>query len=275
MKDGTEDNNPRSFNIDSFSTLDIVKTIHIEDIRAYEAVGCALPEMAEVIDLIYERFSRGGRIIYAGAGTSGRMGVVDAVEMWPTYGMGKDKFDFIIAGGIKALTEAQEGAEDLKEEAKTFLKEKGLSEEDILIGISSSGRTPFVIGAVEYGNNIGSLTVAIVNNSNTQLEKIAKKTIVLNTGSEVIQGSTRMKAGTALKMTLNIISTSIAIKSGRTYGNMMFHMKSYYNEKLKERAINMMMKRFRIDREKAIEILQKNDFDIERSADDLSKHQEM
>lgn len=266
----TESNNLRTRGINSFSINEIVETIHIEDSMAYESVGCAKNEIAKVINKILPRFKKGGRIIYVGAGTSGRIAAQDAIEMWPTYGLGNDKFEFIMAGGKKALFQAVEGAEDDETESTKKLKELNINPLDTIIGISASGMTPFVKSAIQFAKENGCYTVAIVNNKGTIIQKIATDTIILNTGPEVIQGSTRMKAGTAQKMTLNIISTAIAIKFGRTYDNMMFHLKTY-NNKLKKRAINLLLKRFNISSNEAERILSDTGYDLERATDIIEK----
>ncbi|MEM0185514.1 MAG: N-acetylmuramic acid 6-phosphate etherase, partial [Thermoplasmata archaeon] len=143
----TERNNPRTLNIDKYDTMEILRTIHLEDIRAYEAVGCQLKKISEIVDKIYKKFSEGGRVIYVGAGTSGRLGAQDAIEMWPTYGFGKDKFDYVIAGGDEALKRSIENAEDIEDDAIRALKEKNIKKNDSILGISASGLTPFVYSA--------------------------------------------------------------------------------------------------------------------------------
>ncbi len=258
---GTEDNNIRTRDIDKMDTLKIVETIHLEDIRAYEAVGCAKESIAKVIDSIYERVTAGGRVFYVGAGTSGRIAAQDVAELEPTYGI-MYIFYYIMAGGNEALAKSKEGAEDDREKAIEELKGYELNEKDVVIGITASGRTPFVVAAIEYGKSVGAYTVSITNNRNSVVSKISDYSIVLDTGEEVIQGSTRMKAGTAQKMTLNIISTTLAIKLGKTDGNVMTHMKAFYNEKLKNRAVKILIDKFGIDEEKARKILEMVNYNI-------------
>jgi N-acetylmuramic acid 6-phosphate etherase len=258
---GTEDNNIRTRDIDKMDTLKIVETIHLEDIRAYEAVGCAKESIAKVIDSIYERVTAGGRVFYIGAGTSGRIAAQDVAELEPTYGI-MYIFYYIMAGGNEALAKSKEGAEDDREKAVEELKGYELNEKDVVIGITASGRTPFVVAAIEYGKSVGAYTVSITNNRNSVVSKISDYSIVLDTGEEVIQGSTRMKAGTAQKMTLNIISTTLAIKLGKTDGNVMTHMKAFYNEKLKNRAVKILIDKFGIDEEKARKILEMVNYNI-------------
>jgi N-acetylmuramic acid 6-phosphate etherase len=258
---GTEDNNIRTRDIDKMDTLKIVETIHLEDIRAYEAVGCAKESIAKVIDSIYERVTAGGRVFYIGAGTSGRIAAQDVAELEPTYGI-MYIFYYIMAGGNEALAKSKEGAEDDREKAIEELKGYELNEKDVVIGITASGRTPFVVAAIEYGKSVGAYTVSITNNRNSVVSKISDYSIVLDTGEEVIQGSTRMKAGTAQKMTLNNISTTLAIKLGKTDGNVMTHMKAFYNEKLKNRAVKILIDKFGIDEEKVRKILEMVNYNI-------------
>jgi len=171
-------------------------------------------------------------------------------------------FYYIMAGGNEALAKSKEGAEDDREKAIEELKGYELNEKDVVIGITASGRTPFVVAAIEYGKSVGAYTVSITNNRNSVVSKISDYSIVLDTGEEVIQGSTRMKAGTAQKMTLNIISTTLAIKLGKTDGNVMTHMKAFYNEKLKNRAVKILIDKFGIDEEKARKILEMVNYNI-------------
>ncbi|MEM3829354.1 MAG: N-acetylmuramic acid 6-phosphate etherase, partial [Conexivisphaerales archaeon] len=237
--------------ISSMSIRSIVEKIHSEDLRAYSCVGKAVAKISKVIERALECVKSGGRIIYVGAGTSGRIGAQDAIEMWPTYGLGKETFDYVIAGGKIALTRSIEGAEDSEESAVRELRKKKLTDRDCVIGISASGRTPFVMAALKEAKSRGCFTAAIVNSRDSPLKEIAEVVIFLNSGPEVIQGSTRMKAGTSQKMVLNIISTTIAIKLGRTYGNRMFHMRASYNKKLRLRAVRMISERFRLSESNA------------------------
>jgi N-acetylmuramic acid 6-phosphate etherase len=265
----TEKKNPRTAKISFLSTRKIVEMIHTEDIRAYEAVGTAIDSISEVIDECFKRVDAGGRVIYVGAGTSGRVGAQDAIEMWPTYGLGKETFDFVIAGGNKTLSASVEGAEDSRGDALEILRKKKITRNDCVIGITASGRTAFVQAAVKMASGKGCYTAAIVNSRNSPLSEFAGTVVFLDTGPEVIQGSTRMKAATAQKMALNIISTSLAIKLGRTYGNEMFHMKASYNRKLKDRATRMISERFRISSEEAEKRLESHGYNLVETVDDL------
>ncbi len=267
----TEEINPFSLDIDRWNTAQIVKFIHLSDIEAFEAVGRSLEVITEAAELIAGRLKGGGRAIYVGAGTSGRIAVQDVVELLPTYGLGKDYFDYVMAGGEKALTESVEGSEDNSDDAVKSLKAKNLSNNDVVVGISASGSTPFVVSAVQYGRSIGAAAVGITGNLQTPLRNHVDICIELVTGPEVIQGSTRMKAGTAQKMTLNIISTSVAIKLGRTYRNTMAHMGSWYNEKLKSRALSILKDQFGLETSQATDLLARNNYDISKAIDEYRK----
>lgn len=262
LKKSTEDINKFSTTIDRWSYYEIAQFIHLSDIEAYESIASQIDKIASVAEMIVKIIKKGGRAIYVGAGTSGRIAVIDVVELMPTYGLGKESFDYVMAGGDRALTESVEGSEDDKNEAVLALKEKKLSKSDILIGVSASGSTPYVLSAMEYARSIGCKTVGITSNSMKPITEVSEICIELLTGAEVIQGSTRMKAGTAQKMTLNIISTSVAIKLGRTYRNTMSNMGSWYNEKLKQRAVNMLVEQFKLSENAATKILKKVNYNI-------------
>lgn len=262
---GTEDVNYRTKNIDQLSVKQIVETIHLEDIRAYEAIGCILDDTAEVVKNLLDRIELGGRVIYVGAGTSGRIAAQDVIELLPTYGIGDETFIYFIAGGDEALKMSKEGAEDNEKEIEEKLKEIKLDNMDSIVGISASGNTPYVLSAIRYGNEIGALTIGITNNPGSLITSVAKKVLILNTGPEVIQGSTRMKSGTSQKMLLNIISTTIAIKMGRVEGNMMTHMKANFNQKLRKRAINILVNRYGLKEEEAKKLLESVSYDIQKA----------
>ncbi len=231
----TEKRNPASANIDKVSTLEMVKIINDEDKKIAFAVEKVLPEIAMAIEVIAEKVSRGGRLFYIGAGTSGRLGVLDASECPPTFGTEPETVQGIIAGGLTALTTAIEGAEDDFTLAEKNLAEKNFSKADILVGIASSGRTPYVLAGIDYAKKIGAVTVGISCTENSQLAKIVDVAITAVTGAEVITGSTRMKAGTATKMILNMLSTGTMIKLGKVRGNLMINVRAT-NDKLRDRA---------------------------------------
>lgn len=261
----TEDNNLFSREISGWSTGKIIEFIHTSDYRAFEAVGWALENIAEATEKIYERITEGGRVIYVGAGTSGRLAAQDVAELRPTYGIGSDIFDYVMAGGNDAILHSIEGAEDDREEAVRILKEeKHLKKNDIVFGISASGSTPFVISSLEYGKKLGALTVSLTNNRDKPVSKISDVSICCLTGAEIIQGSTRMKAGTCQKMVLGAISTTIAIKLGLTYKNTMSNMGAWYNEKLRKRAQNMLVREFGLEQSNAIQLLEENMYDMNR-----------
>ena len=265
----TEENNPKTRGISSKRTEDIVRIINEEDFQAFEAVKASVTEIAKAADICLSGIKKGGRVIYVGAGTSGRIAVQDIVELDPTYGLDSKTFLYVMAGGLDALLKSQEGSEDDTQAAVVALKKIDLKRHDIVVGISASGRTPFVLAALKYGNSIGSSTIGIVNNPGSVIEKEASHCIVLDTGPEVIQGSTRMKAGTAQKLTLNAMSTTIAIKLGRVYDNMMSYMGVTFNAKLKERAISFLINEFAVSRDDAIRTLEKSDYKLWAAIDRL------
>ena len=265
----TEENNPKTRGISSKRTEDIVRIINDEDFQAFEAVKASVIEIAKAADICLSGIKKGGRVIYVGAGTSGRIAVQDIVELDPTYGLDSKTFLYVMAGGLDALLKSQEGSEDDTQAAVDALKKIDLKRDDIVVGISASGRTPFVLAALKYGNDIGSSTIGIVNNPGSVIEKEASHCIVLDTGPEVIQGSTRMKAGTAQKLTLNAMSTTIAIKLGRVYDNMMSYMGVTFNAKLKERAISFLMNEFAVSRGDALRTLEKSDYKLWAAIDRL------
>lgn len=252
----TEQENPATSNIDQASTLDALRLINNEDKLVAAAVEKVLPEIATAVDEIVERLRNGGRLFYAGTGTSGRLGVLDASEIPPTYGVSYDLVQGIIAGGYEALYKATEASEDNREQGIEDLKSRSVDAKDAVIGIAASGRTPYTIGAVEYARSIGCFTACIVCNPESAITKAADVAIVPVVGPEAITGSTRMKAGTAQKLVLNLISTAAMIRLGYVKGNRMTNMKPA-NEKLKERSVRILMAETGLD-ESAAEILMDN-----------------
>ncbi|MBY0358328.1 MAG: N-acetylmuramic acid 6-phosphate etherase [Candidatus Obscuribacterales bacterium] len=234
----TEQRNPRTQDLDMLSTADLVKALHTENHSVAAAIDPTLAEVAKLVDVIAERLKKGGRLIYVGAGTSGRLGVLDASECPPTFGVSPSMVQGLIAGGEKALVASIEGAEDNKEQGAHDLAAKNITEHDVVVGIAASGRTPYVIGALEHARAKGAATAAVVNASNSALAKHADFTLAAVTGAEPITGSTRMKAGTAQKLLLNLISTASMVKIGKVYGNLMVDVKAT-NEKLRNRAIRI------------------------------------
>ncbi|MCB5951844.1 N-acetylmuramic acid 6-phosphate etherase [Enterococcus sp. BWT-B8] len=252
----TETRNPNSQHIDRLTTAEMVKIINNEDKKVAEAVEKALPEIAKAIDLIAERFKKGGRLIYCGAGTSGRLGTLDAIELTPTYSVSPKQAFGILAGGKEAMYEAVEGAEDSKELAVNDLKSHQLTDQDVVIAIAASGRTPYAISAVEYGNQLGALTVSVTCNKDGVMNQLAQIGIAAVVGPEIITGSTRMKAGTAQKMILNMLSTGVMIKAGKVYQNLMVNVQPT-NLKLIQRSISIIREATGSDAETAEQYLRK------------------
>lgn len=236
----TEQSNVHSRHLDQMETLDILKTINREDQTVAMVIETLLPTIQAAVDAAYERLKVGGRLIYIGAGTSGRLGVLDASECPPTYGVSKDLIQGLIAGGYPALLVAQEGAEDSEELAAQDLKNISLTAKDVVCGLAASGRTPYVIGGLRYAKTIGALTLSICCVSQGAISKFSEHPMEAVVGPEVISGSTRMKAGTAQKLILNMISTSLMVKMGKIYGNLMVDIQAT-NAKLVERAKKIIM----------------------------------
>ncbi|MCR5422682.1 MAG: N-acetylmuramic acid 6-phosphate etherase [Bacilli bacterium] len=234
----TEARNKNSYNIDTKSTREILSIINEEDKKVAYLIEDKLCDIAKVVDAVVEAFNNGGRLIYVGAGTSGRMGLIDAVECRPTYSVPDDMVMGIMAGGKEAFVRAKEGAEDSIDDAINDLKNIELSNKDIVVGIAASGRTPYVIGAIEYANKIGANTVAIATVKNSKIGMISKLKIEVDTGAEVVSGSTRMKAGTAQKLICNMISTASMIRIGKVYNNLMVDVAAT-NQKLIKRAVGI------------------------------------
>ena len=238
QKIATEQRNPNTVNIDTLSTLDMVKLINQEDHRVAEAVALVTDKIAEAVDVIAARLSTGGRLIYCGAGTSGRLGILDAVECPPTYSTDPETVQALMAGGYGAIFKAVEGAEDSKELGVTDMQSIGFSAKDVLVGIAASGRTPYVLGCMEYARELGAPTVAVTCCPGSTLDRFADIGIAPAPGPEVVSGSTRMKSGTAQKMVLNMLSTGAMIKLGKVYGNRMVDVKPS-NEKLVRRCVTI------------------------------------
>ena len=231
----TEKINPATRHIDTMTTLEMVSVINQEDVKVATAVGRELPAIAKAIDIITDRLKRGGRLFYAGAGTSGRLGVLDASECPPTFGTKPELVQGLIAGGRDAMFVAKEGAEDSEQLAADNLSAVGLNEKDALAALAASGRTPYSIGALKYARAKGAAAIALVCSPNSPMSKEAILTICPLPGPEVITGSTRLKAGTAQKLVLNMLSTGIMIKLGKVYGNLMVDVQAT-NQKLAERS---------------------------------------
>lgn len=257
----TESRNQNTLDIDKVSTIEMLQKINEEDKKVALAVEKEIPQIADAIDKTVERMHNGGRLIYIGAGTSGRLGILDASECPPTYGVSEELVQGVIAGGTEAIFRAQEGAEDSKELAVKDLKERNLTSNDVVVGIAASGRTPYVIGGLEYANEIGALTVSITCNKDSEVSKCAKISIAPVVGPEVVTGSTRLKSGTAQKLVLNMLSTGSMIKLGKVYGNLMVDVQTT-NEKLVERAKKIVSEATGLNIEESTKVLNETNFDV-------------
>ncbi|MBE6811871.1 MAG: N-acetylmuramic acid 6-phosphate etherase [Ruminococcaceae bacterium] len=257
----TEKRNQNTTKLESMPTTEIVKIINEENSTVTAAVDKALPAIAKACDAVTTAIQNGGRVFYIGAGTSGRLAVCDAAECPPTFGVPYDLFNGIIAGGHDSMFKASENKEDQAELAIADLQEHNVCEKDIVIGISASGSAAYVIGAIEYAKSIDAVTVSVTNNPDTKMQKIADIGICADTGPEVITGSTRMKAGTAQKIILNMISTTAMVKCGHVYENLMINLKPT-NKKLKNRMIGIVTEILHCTQKEAVDRLEKNDWVI-------------
>jgi len=257
----TEERNPLTISIDTLPTLDMLMLINAEDQKVALAVRDELPNIAASVDAITARLQRGGRLIYIGAGTSGRLGVLDASECPPTFGTHPELVVGLIAGGPAALMESVEGAEDDEELGATEIAEFAINENDCVIGIAASGRTPYAIGGLREAKKRGALTISIACNRPSPLEELAAIGIAPLVGAEVLSGSTRLKAGTAQKMVLNMISTAVMIRLGKTYTNLMVDVQPT-NVKLRQRAQRIVAEATGLDQRSATEILSACDGEV-------------
>jgi len=250
----TEQANPASAAIDALSTEDALRIINAEDRRVAEAVGAEIPAIARAVDAIVAAFEQGGRLFYIGAGTSGRLGVLDASECPPTFGVSPDLVQGIIAGGVAALHQATEASEDDPAAGARDLLARGFAARDVLVGIAASGRTPYVLGAVAEARRLGAVTVGVSGTPDSELARAAAIAITPLTGPEVVAGSTRMKAGTAQKLVLNMLTTGAFIRMGYVYGNLMIHVQPR-NAKLVARARRIVEQAAGVAPERAAELL--------------------
>ncbi len=257
----TESRNPATIEIDCLSTLELVQRINAEDQHVPEAVASQAAPIAQAIDAIAERMRQGGRLIYIGAGTSGRLGVLDAAECPPTFSIQPGQVMALIAGGEKALTQAVEGAEDDGQAGALALRNLDIQAQDSVVGIAASGRTPFVLGGIQAARKSGALTIGLACNHPSPLTEQVDIAIAPLVGPEVILGSTRMKAGTAQKLVLNTISTGVMIRLGKTYGNLMVDLQAS-NAKLKRRAERMVALACALDAATAAQLLQTCDGEV-------------
>ena len=254
----TEQRNPNSMHVDSLSALEIVQLMNDEDKQVPLAIEKCLPQIAQAVECIVAAFQQGGRLVYIGAGTSGRLGALDASECPPTFGVSPEIVKGIIAGGERALRHPIEGAEDSKTQAVVDLQTIQFSSQDVLVGIAASGRTPYVIGALEYAKSLGSVTVSIASNPNSAMANIVDIAIDTVVGPEVLTGSSRLKSGTAQKLVLNMLTTASMILMGKCYQNLMVDVQAS-NEKLKARAIRIVMQATDCDKALAEETLKQAD----------------
>ena len=257
----TEQRNPRTAEIDMLDTEEMLRVINAEDARVPEAVGAQISSIAKAVDGIAERIQSGGRLVYIGAGTSGRLGVLDASECPPTFSTPPDLVVGLIAGGDHALRHSVEHVEDQPESGADALRSINVSDRDTVVGIAASGRTPFVLGAIAYANQVGALTIGVCNSDRAKLTELVQIAIPVLTGPEVVTGSTRLKAGTAQKLVLNMLTTGAMIRLGKTYGNLMVDLQPT-NQKLRVRAIGIVRDAAGITEEEAAAALERSDGDV-------------
>ncbi len=257
----TEQVNPASEDIDAWPVTEILRLINAEDQKVPAVVAAEIPRIAEAVEVITERIRSGGRLFYIGAGTSGRLGVLDAAECPPTFQVPPELVQGIIAGGEAALARATESSEDDPASGAADLQQRGFSGRDVLVGITTSGRTPYVLGAVEAARKLGAFTVGISANPGSELSRRVDIAITPVTGPEIIAGSTRMKAGTATKLVLNMISTAVMIGLGHVYGNLMVNVRPV-NSKLADRARRIVAAAGRVEAEKARRLLEEAGGDV-------------
>ena len=257
----TEQNNPESVSIDQMDPIQIAMLMNREDLKVVAAVERVLPDIARAIELVTERVQAGGRLIYIGAGTSGRLGVLDASECPPTFNTPPALVVGLIAGGHRALTNAIEGAEDNRQAGEEDLRGVEVDAKDVVCGIATSGRTPYVLGGLAYAQSLGAATLGVTCNEVSELSEVSDVLIAPVVGPEILSGSTRLKAGTATKMVLNMISTGTMIRIGKTYGNWMVDLRAT-NVKLKDRSIRIVSGITGLDRERAESLLARCDGEV-------------
>jgi len=257
----TEDVHEATRELDRWSVERILSTIHAEDANAHKAVGEVLPQIAEAVEVLVVALSGGGTWFNVGAGTSGRIGALDAAEIPPTFGLPAHRVQAVIAGGERALSHAIEGAEDQPERAIWELRERGLSAGDVVLAISASGRTPFTLGSLDAAHEAGARRIALTCNPNSPLAEAAEISIAPQVGPEVIAGSTRMKGGLAQKMVLTLLSTTVMVRLGHVSGNLMSNLMPA-SQKLRERAVRIVMQMGRLDEPRARALLEACDGDV-------------
>lgn len=264
----TEMRNEKTTHIDKLDTTSILKLISDENYNSVKAVENALPQISKAVDIIANAIENGGRLIYIGAGTSGRLAVADAAECPPTFGVDYNTVCAVIAGGEKTLVRASENQEDFEDVGRSDLRERNITSDDVICGISASGGAAYVAGALKEGKENGCKTISISSNPDTLIGSIADVEIVTDTGAEVIQGSTRMKAGTAQKLVLNMLSTAAMIKTGKVYENVMINLKPS-NKKLRQRMINIVCSLASVDDKTSEALLEKHNWIIRDVLDNM------
>jgi N-acetylmuramic acid 6-phosphate etherase len=265
----TEQENPRSQNLSSLSTTEIVALMNEEDAQVAGAVKRVLGHVTKAVDETVARLAKGGRLFYIGTGTSGRLGVLDASECPPTFGVSPELVQGVIAGGYDACYRAVEASEDNAEAGAADLKQRGFTAGDVLVGIAASGRTPYTVGAVTYARSLGAFTVALTCVPDSPITKAAELSIVPVVGPEVLTGSTRLKAGTAQKMVLNMISTATMVRLGYVSGNRMSNLQAR-NTKLRERALRIVVAETGVDQETAAAALEASSWKVDKAISALS-----
>ncbi|WP_203333733.1 N-acetylmuramic acid 6-phosphate etherase [Planococcus beigongshangi] len=254
----TEKHNPKTMELDQMSVGEILTLMNEENLMLPKAINEVLPEIEKTVEVICNSFSKGGRLFYVGAGTSGRIGLLDAVECPPTFSTDAELVQAVLAGGNGALMVAVEGAEDDEQSGKEDLRNRSLTPDDVVVGIAASGRTPYVKGALQYAQAIGAVAVSLTSNANSEISHYADIRIEVVTGPEVLTGSTRLKAATAHKMVLNMISTTSMVMMGKTYRNLMVDVNAS-NVKLRERANKIVQEATGVDYKTASQVLQETD----------------
>jgi N-acetylmuramic acid 6-phosphate etherase len=257
----TEQISPRYLNLDSWSTAEMIAAMYEGQLSAAAAVRSALNDIAAAVDDAVPALQRGGRIVYAGAGTSGRIAVQDGTELPPTFGWPADRVVYAMAGGLGALVESVEGAEDDEDAGAAAMTDARIGPDDVVLGIAASGTTPFTIGALRAASAAGAVTIALANNAGAPLFVVARHRMLVETGTEVIAGSTRMKAGTAQKIVLNLFSSAVMVQLGRVYLGMMVHMRAS-NAKLRQRAEGMVRQIVGCDAESAARYVEQAEGDV-------------
>jgi len=257
----SEERNPNTMDLDSLNTLELVTKINEQDKQVPFAIEKELVPIARAVDVISHAFRLGGRLIYVGAGTSGRLGILDASECPPTFGVNESMVVGVIAGGYDAVFRAQEGTEDSHEAGQQDLIEHKINEKDVVVGIAASGRTPYVVGALSYANTVAAQTIALSCNTQSDIAKLADIAITPIVGPEALTGSTRMKSGTAQKLVLNMLTTASMVRIGKSYQNLMVDVKAS-NKKLHARAIRIVMQATECNKADATQVLQQSQYDV-------------